>query len=148
MAGWVHVFAAAANGHRFDGDPSAARGGPESAAEFRQAADEMIAGWRAGGLDRSVPMTGSEVPGAMAVNMTLMEYITHGWDLAVATGRPVPYSDDEAAEVLRRAETTLPPQFRGEGKPFGPIVEAPQDAPTIERLAAFMGRRSQQAPQA
>jgi uncharacterized protein (TIGR03086 family) len=141
MAGWAHVFAAAANGERFDGDPAAYQAGPGSADDFEAAADRIVGGWRAGGFDRSVPMTGGEQPASMVANMTLMEYVTHGWDLAVATGQPVPYFDEEAAETLWRAEKTLPPQYRGPGKPFGDIVEISATAPATDRLAAFMGRR-------
>ena len=33
-------------------------------------------------------------------NMTIMEYLTHGWDLAIATNQTVPYTDDEATDSL------------------------------------------------
>jgi uncharacterized protein (TIGR03086 family) len=76
----------------------------------------------------------------MAFNMTVMEYLTHGWDLATATGQPMPWSEEEAVEVLTRAESTLPAEYRGEGMPFGDIVEVPDTAPAADRVAAFMGR--------
>ena len=76
----------------------------------------------------------------MAFNMTVMEYLTHGWDLATATGQKMPWSDDEAADVLARAEKTLPAQYRGDGMPFGDIVDVPDTAPPADRVAAFMGR--------
>jgi uncharacterized protein (TIGR03086 family) len=76
----------------------------------------------------------------MVVNMTVMEYLTHGWDLAIATGQPVPYADEEAAAALERAQGTLPPQYRGAGQPFGDIVEVPDDAPAIDRFVGFLGR--------
>lgn len=140
MAGWVGVFAAAANGERFEGDPSSYQGDSGAADDLRAATDRMLAGWRSGGLDRSVPMMGGEQPASMVLNMTLMEYVGHGWDLATATGQPAPYTEDEAAETLRRAQGTLPSQYRGEGKPFGEIVPVPDDAPAIDRLAGFLGR--------
>jgi hypothetical protein len=52
----------------------------------------------------------------------------------------VPYSEAEAQEVLRRAEGTLPAQYRGGDMPFGEIVPVPDDAPAIDRLVGFMGR--------
>jgi uncharacterized protein (TIGR03086 family) len=85
-------------------------------------------------------MSGAPQPAESVFNMTLMEYLTHGWDLAVATGQPVPYSEAEAEEVLRRAEATLPPQYRGGDMPFGEIVPVADDAPAIDRLMGFMGR--------
>ena len=74
--------------------------------------------------------------------MTLMEYLTHGWDLATATAQPIPFTDDEAEEVLERARATLPPQFQGDGMPFGAPVPVPDDAPALQRLMGFMGRRA------
>jgi uncharacterized protein (TIGR03086 family) len=87
-----------------------------------------------------VTLTGDAQPAELVLNMTLMEYVTHGWDLATATGQPVPYTEDEAAEVLARAERTLPPQYRGADMPFGDIVPVPGDAPAVDRLMGFMGR--------
>jgi uncharacterized protein (TIGR03086 family) len=138
--GWVQSFAASANGETFDGDPTAHEASEDPGGEFRAAADQLIAGWRTHGLDRKVTMMGGEQPAQMVLNMTLMEYLAHGWDLAVATDQPIPYSADEAAAVLERAQKTLPPQYRGEGHPFGEIVEVPDSAPAIDRFVGFMGR--------
>jgi uncharacterized protein (TIGR03086 family) len=141
LVGWVQAFETGANGRTYEGDPSAFHAGDDPAGQFRAAADGLVAGWRDNGFDRMVTVTGGgELPGEMVFNMTVMEYLTHGWDLAVATGQPVPYSDDEAAAVLARAEGTLPPQYRGEGMPFGDIVPVAPDAPAIDRLVGFMGR--------
>ena len=140
LVGWVRSFEAAANGRSFEGDPSVVEVGDDPAAKFRASADGLVAGWRDHGFDREVAMMGGPQPAELVFNMTVMEYMTHGWDLAVATGQPVPYSEAEAAEVLRRAEGTLPPQYRGEGMPFGEIVPVSEDAPAIDRLAGFMGR--------
>jgi uncharacterized protein (TIGR03086 family) len=141
LVGWIQSFAASANGTTFEGDPSAVRAGDDPAAEFRAAADRLVAGWREHGFDRKVAIMGGDgQPAEMVFNMTVMEYLTHGWDLAVATGQPVPYTEAEAADVLRRAEGTLPAQYRGGEMPFGDIVQVPDDAPTVDRLAGFMGR--------
>lgn len=141
FVGGIQYFAASAEGATYEGDPTAARAGDDPAAEFRAAADRVVAGWREHGFDREMSVMGGDPqPAEMVFNMTVMEYLTHGWDLAVATGQPVPYTDEEAAEVLRRAEGTLPPQYRGGDMPFGEIVPVPDDAPAIDRLAGFMGR--------
>ena len=86
-------------------------------------------------------MSGGEQPAEMVFNMTLMEYLTHGWDLAVGSGREVPFTEDEAAQVLARAEVTLPPQYRGDDMPFGEVVPVPDTAPAIDRLAGFIPRQ-------
>ena len=80
------------------------------------------------------------MPGEMVFNMTVMEYLTHGWDLAVATAQPIPYTDAEAEEALSRAQATLPPEYQGEGMAFGAPVDVADDAPAIDRFVAFLGR--------
>jgi len=112
LVGWVQVFGAASQGRTFEGDASAYTHGDDPAAEFRASAAGLVAGWREHGFDRTVRISGGDTPGEMAFNMTLMEYVTHGMDLAVATGQPIPYTEEEAAETLARAEmspTTPPP---------------------------------------
>ncbi len=73
--------------------------------------------------------------------MTLVEYLTHGRDLALATSQAVPFSDPEVALVLARARSTLTEQYRGEGKPFGCIIDVPDDASVLDRFLGFMGRQ-------
>ena len=87
-------------------------------------------------------LVGRPSPGAAVLGMTLMEYVTHGWDLATATGQPVPFTDDELGTTLERAKANLPDQYRGEGMPFAAAVDVPADAPVLDRLVAFMGRRT------
>lgn len=140
LVGWVRAFDAAANGSTFDGDPSVVEVGDDPAAQFRASADGVVAGWREHGFDREVSMMGGAQPAEVVFNMTVMEYLTHGWDLAVGTGQPVPFTEAEAEAVLRRAERTLPPEYRGGSMPFGEVVPVPDDAPAVDRLAGFMGR--------
>jgi uncharacterized protein (TIGR03086 family) len=140
LVAWAPSFAAAAEGTTDDGDPTTAGAGDDPAGEFRALADRIVDGWRTNGFDRTTGLAGGEQPAEQVFNMTVMEYLTHGWDLAVGSGQPVPYTDGEAAAVLARAEVTLPPQYRGEGMPFGEIVPVPDDAPAIDRLAGFLGR--------
>lgn len=141
VLGWVRVFDAAANGLLFEGDPDSQRPDDDPAGEFREASSSMLAGWRRNGLDRPVRLRARELPGPTVFNMALMEYLTHGWDLAIATGQQAPFGDREASEVLARAEGTLPAQYRGEGMPFGPVVPVDANAPPLARLVAFMGRQ-------
>jgi uncharacterized protein (TIGR03086 family) len=141
IVGWVRVFDAGAHGRSVEGDPAKYQVGSDPAGEFRAAADSIVDSWRTEGLDRQVLMSsGDKIDGVMSFNMTLMEYLVHGWDLAVATGQPIPYTDDEAEAVLERAQTTLPPEYRGEGMPFGDIVPVADHAPAVDRLIGFLGR--------
>jgi uncharacterized protein (TIGR03086 family) len=150
LVGWARSFDAAANGRTFEGDPSAVRAGDDAASRFRTSAAGLVAGWRAHGFDRAVSIAGGDSPARdvhsaptaarAAFDMTLMEFFTHGWDLAVGSGQPVPFTDEEAELVLARAERTLPPQYRGEHMPFGEIVPVDAAAPALDRLIGFMGR--------
>ncbi len=140
IVGWVQVFEAGCHGRKYEGDAATFKAGPDPAAEFRAAADSLVAGWREHGLDRQVAVTSGEMPGELVFNMTLMEYLVHGWDLAIATGQPVPFTPSEASETLARAQVTLPPEYRGEGMPFGDIVPVDEHAPAIDRLIGFLGR--------
>jgi uncharacterized protein (TIGR03086 family) len=116
------------------------RAGGDPAAQFRASAAGMVAGWRAHGFDRTVSIAGGDSPAGAAFDMTLMEFTTHGWDLAVGSGQPVPFTAEEAEQVLARAERTLPARYRGEHMPFGEIVPVDDGAPALDRLIGFMGR--------
>jgi uncharacterized protein (TIGR03086 family) len=143
MVGWSSSFEAAANGRTPEGDPAAYQPSEKSAAQFRAAVESIVAGWQANGVDREVSLVGaSGMPGQMVFDMTMMEYLAHGWDLGTATGQSLPYTDDEAEAVLARAQNgpLANAQYRGPGQPFGPIVDVPDDAPAIARFAGFMGR--------
>jgi uncharacterized protein (TIGR03086 family) len=150
IVGWVQAFEAGAHLREFDRDPSAYsadEAGVDPVGDFRTAADSLVAAWREHGVDRQVRGTdGGETDGTMTFNMTLMEYTTHGWDLAVATDQPVPFTEAEAQAVLDRAEATLPARYRGGEMPFGDIVDIPATAPAIDRLVAFMGRHPDALP--
>lgn len=141
ILGWLQVFAAAANGRVFDGDPVAFVS-TDPVTEFRASAAELVSGWRSGGVDRQVRMTGAELPGQTVLSMTLMEYVAHGCDLAMATGQVVPFTDEELTVALERARATLPDQYRGPDKPFGPAIDVPEGAPARDRFLGFMGRPS------
>lgn len=140
IVGWLLVFEAGGHGRSYEGDAANHRCGADPAREFRTAAASLVAGWEKYGFDRQVAMMGGEMPGEMVFNMTVMEYLTHGWDLAVATGQPIPFTEQEAAETLIRAEATLPPKYRGENMPFGEIVPVGEYASAVDRLVAFLGR--------
>lgn len=139
IIGWMRSFAAGANERPFDGDPTAFST-DDHAGEFKAAADDLVQGWKSGGTDRMVRFGTQEMPAAPVLAMTLMEYVTHGCDLAIGTGQDVPFSDEELETTLERAKATLPDEYRGEGKSFAEVVPVPDDAPAVDRLLGFMGR--------
>jgi hypothetical protein len=62
---------------------------PDPAAEFREAAASLVAGWQEHRLDCDVRTISSAMPGELVFNMTPWSTWAHGWDLAVATGQPI-----------------------------------------------------------
>lgn len=138
---WVATFAAAAAGSPPPEAASPDAGWPAPQAErFDVAARQAVDAFRAGATERQLTLMGGPIPGSMVVGMMLMEYLGHGWDLAVATGQPVPYTDVEAAAALAAGKQMLTEQFRGPDKSFGPEVTVPSDATALERLIGFLGR--------
>lgn len=112
------------------------------AGALRAAAKEATAAWDDDRvLGEQVRAPWGTIPGAAAVGAYLSEIVTHGWDLAVATGQPAksPAGTAEAAyAVMQRA---LPADGRAQ-HPFDDPVAPAGDAGATERLANWTGRVS------
>jgi uncharacterized protein (TIGR03086 family) len=134
---WLRTFEAGFAG-RSGPDPAALKPGPDPAADFAAAAAGVLRHWRSGGPQAMVSLTGPPAPGPTVYRMMVGEYLVHGWDLAVATGQPIPFSPEQADYALAMLGAILLPQYRGEH--FGPEVPVPDDATPIERVVAFSGR--------
>jgi len=79
-------------------------------------------------------------PGRGLVQMRIVEHLVHGWDLGTATGQRL----DVPAEVVEGVLAGLRQAVPGGQRPGGPFKDeqpAPPDAPPLDRLAAFLGRR-------
>ena len=140
LTGWIATFAESAAGSPPPETPADGGWPAPQAERFAGAARQTVDAFRAGATDRQLTVMGGPIPGSMVVGMMLMEYLGHGWDLAVATGQPVPFLDVEAAAALAAGKQMLTEQFRGPDKSFGPEVTVPSDATTVERLIGFLGR--------
>jgi uncharacterized protein (TIGR03086 family) len=133
-----------------EGDPDAlahpaqASGVPDDGwpAAYRAAATRAVAAWADDTkLDTLVEVPWGKVPGRFVIAGYIQEILTHGWDLAKATGQPTEGDPELALYALAGAKRILPPDIRGaEGIPFGPVVEAPADAGPYTQLAAWLGR--------
>jgi uncharacterized protein (TIGR03086 family) len=139
IVGWIQTFAAGIQQQPPTIDPMTYRAGDDAATVFRKAADEALAGWRSGAAEHDITLVQGAMPGPMAFNLMLGEYVVHGWDLAVATDQPVRFTDAEAQRALDGLLPMLKPEYRGEA--FGAEVEVADDAPPLDRLVAFSGRR-------
>ncbi|MDY7106562.1 MAG: TIGR03086 family metal-binding protein [Actinomycetota bacterium] len=114
---------------------------PEAALDaFRAASNRMVSRWAgAGAADRSYAMPWGETPGTMLLGFMVLEELTHGWDLARATGQVAGFSDELAARTLELARGYDDATIRVPGM-FGPAVPVADDASALDRLAAFLGR--------
>lgn len=132
---FLQTFAAAVSGQAAEtGRPA----GDEPARGFRASTDRAVQAWRDGAAERMVAVGDDELPGAVVFDLMLVECLAHGWDLAVATAQPVPYTDAEADAALAAVTPMLSDDSRGEQ--FGPAVPVPADAAPLARLIGFLGR--------
>jgi uncharacterized protein (TIGR03086 family) len=81
-----------------------------------------------------------EAPGSMLVQQAVIELLSHGWDLARATGQGTDLAPAVAEETLAVVRLWYRDQPRGPGQAFGPEQPAPAGASAADRLAAFLGR--------
>ncbi|HAM03065.1 MAG TPA: TIGR03086 family protein [Acidimicrobiaceae bacterium] len=133
----VHILE---TGARVDDDEDYAAGDYMGA--YEKVSSEALAAFEAPGvMDKMVPMPFGEIPGSFLVTIMTTDQLTHGWDLARATGQSTDLEPELAEELL--AQAAVPDEFRGEeGKaPFGPRQEAPHGATSADQLAAYLGRR-------
>lgn len=132
-----HLFARALLGESL---PAAlAPSGPPSAA-YRESADALLTAFRTpDALEREITVPFGAVPGIVALHLRLVESLVHGWDLARATEQALRCDEELAAQELEFTRAKLadvPP----ERSPFGPPQPIADDAPALDRLAAYLGR--------
>jgi len=91
-----------------------------------------------GALERAYHGPLGAISGAAWLQVRITDLLAHGWDLARATGQPAELPEDlaEHALVFSRIQMSSVPRT---GR-FGPAQPVADDAPAIDRLAAFLGR--------
>jgi len=145
LATWVQVFDSAVNETALPFDPSDHRIDEGWAQILQAAAARIVSGLSERGIDRPMAMTSDPIPGSFVLNMMLMEYIGHGWDLARATGTVSPFSDAEATVALNAAQTIIQPEHRGTAM-FDHPVPVNEDSDPTKAFVAFTGRDPHWAP--
>ncbi len=130
LVGWADSFANRLNSVTSDADPNAYIAGPAPASEFNKSAALVVSAYRA------------DLDGArqFPIGILLMEYVTHGWDLATAIGQICPFTDEGAKAGLAVGKAMLKPESRGPGQSFGPELPASSESNTVQQLVAFLGR--------
>jgi uncharacterized protein (TIGR03086 family) len=116
--------------------------GDDPAGAYRSASSAALEAFTApGALERTWVLPFAEVPGAIALNIHLVETLSHTWDLAKCTGQLDKLDPSLAETGDAVARGFVQPQFRNEkGDPFGGEVTLPAGAPAYDRFAAFLGR--------
>ncbi|NKZ06889.1 TIGR03086 family metal-binding protein [Actinomadura latina] len=115
---------------------------PDWRARIPEQLDALAAAWRSPGAWQGMTKAGGiDLPGEQAGNVALNELVVHGWDIARATGRPYDVGEDEIEACLAFVAPAVE-QSGGKGVPglFGPAVDAPADASSLDRLIAMTGR--------
>ncbi|MEU7002560.1 TIGR03086 family metal-binding protein [Nonomuraea sp. NPDC046570] len=138
----VHQFALVTCGGAREASGTVGDGEWNSA--YRAAAEELRAAWREpGAMERTIKLPGGEVSAAWTVGQQITELVTHAWDIAKATGQPTDLDPQLANVALQWGRDNVLPEFRGaeqDGFHLGAEVEADEDAPVYDRVAAFGGR--------
>jgi uncharacterized protein (TIGR03086 family) len=114
--------------------------GDDPKGAYRSSAEAVKTAWRDEALlDQDFQSPLGPLSGREYLAFRLSENMTHGWDLARATGQPPRYDDEAVQAALVFVQTRLGTN-RPQGGPFGGAVSVPDDLPAIDRLAAFLGR--------
>jgi uncharacterized protein (TIGR03086 family) len=105
------------------------------------AARAAVDAWKRRGLDGTVPFGTSEAPAVMMAGILSIEFLVHAWDYAAATGRELAAPDSLVDYVLGLAHNIITPEGRARAG-FDDPVDVAADAPPLEKLVAFTGRRA------
>lgn len=145
LVGGMKMFATAAQGGAMpsgqDGEGEPDFIGDDPAKAFDDAAAALTSALHEpGALERTWALPIGEVPGSIGVNIAFMEVCVHGWDVARATGQQIDLDGETGEALWGITQQLVQPQFRQPGI-FGPEVTAPEDAPPIDRAAAYTGRK-------
>ena len=127
------------------------------ASAWDDAAHDVQAVWTdASVLDRQIAVPWAVLSGEQTLAIYTNEVIVHAWDLATATGQRPEWDDDVLAVCEAAIHDQLPDASRGAmweaaaaemppgvpwSPPFADAVEVAADAPAIDRLVAWNGRR-------
>ncbi|MDN3243478.1 TIGR03086 family metal-binding protein [Glycomyces tritici] len=155
MTGQNHGFASAARGEAFD--PATWADRPVSAAPgdtFAASAAEVVDAFASeGALERDWPiLVGADqsvqVAGKQALGFHFIDYVVHGWDVAVSIGLTPEFDDDLLdAVLLLAAEVPLEgPTRNGPFAPFAPAVPIDAGQGDLSRLLAILGRDPEWKP--
>ena len=99
----------------------------------------MAAAATPGALEKTVTLPFGEMTAGAFLKYVIFDLTTHATDLARATGQTITNSDLLEA-ALEAGRQTVAPGMRQPGV-FDPEQPVSEDAPIVDRLQAFAGRR-------
>jgi len=88
--------------------------------------------------NRELPGLGT-MPGEVAMSVIVADALTHAWDVAKGTGVDIEIPEELAGWALATWQQVVPAEGRGDG--FADVVAVDDDAPAVDRLAGWTGRR-------
>jgi len=103
-------------------------------------AQQTIEKFRKRGLDGYLSLGDNTLPATYVARLLNIELAVHASDLAIGTNQDLEISPILAEYILGLARETVVPAVRANGL-FGPEVEVPAAASSLNRLLAFTGRR-------
>lgn len=106
------------------------------------AARPALDAWHRRGVDGTVDLGDNQMPATVLVGILSLEFLVHAWDYAAATGQEIPAPDSLSEYILGLAEKIITPEGRVRAG-FHEPVEVAEDAPALQRLLAFTGRRAE-----
>jgi len=92
-------------------------------------------------LGKPISLPWDELPGAAVLAQFMGEVVVHTWDLAHATGQWADWKPEVLEASLRAWREGLPAEGREQYAAFGDVVAVADDAPLIDRIVAWTGRR-------
>jgi uncharacterized protein (TIGR03086 family) len=141
LAGGGHMFAASFRGDTVDmsaGEPDLV--GDDHVAAMQASIDDFDAACKLlSDLDIIVNLPFGTMPADVALRFAAGDLLVHGWDLAQATGQTFDPPEDFVESVDGFYRTVLTDDMRG--GVFAAAVEVSDDAPALDKLVAFAGRK-------
>ena len=136
-------FAVAALGR---GEPYSERPEPVPFEQWRQDLDASARAAKESWADdellgKPISLPWAELPGAAVLMQFTGEVVVHTWDLAQATGQWAEWKPEVLEASLRAWRDGLPAEGREEFAAFGDVVAVADDAPVIDQIVAWTGRR-------
>jgi uncharacterized protein (TIGR03086 family) len=115
--------------------------GTDPVAAFHTAAQRSTAVFKLPDtLDRSYPLPSGPTPGIALANLSLLESLVHGWDIAHGAGLPHPADPAVVAAVQAFAARAIGDHQRAAGLFAAPVATG-TDAEPFTVLLAHLGRR-------